>query len=430
MNRSLAVAVCAGAALCLPARADCLNVTGDVKTMVTITVPPTAVVVATSARSVAVTVASATAWEFYPCCIENCFESETQADVSAEVSLVDGRTLAIAHSHANARGPDTGLHVSTDSHAQTSMVSAVPPQIYHHVEGSAGVYRCNSGCAPAPYWYGHMSVMAASQYTVELQSGTGSFFYTYNPRVGGSGIFAGPDGLVRVGGFFRPRAGVLPIVSAVMGSQGVAAPHGMTYDSGAQEWYANPTVQGQSGDTLLTGSFRFSDQSIDVNSDGRFNSADVDTLTTKISSTLEADMKWDFNANEEIDATDVEIMESLILGGLGSGLLGDVDQDGVQECEDIAAISLMGDSTFGDVDYLVELDANLDGLIDATDRLAACRAVQPADRNCDGVVDFVDYLDYQNEYGSLEPSADMNGDEIVDFSDWLEFLNWYGIGCL
>src|SRR5690349_10458874 len=142
MNRSLAVALCAGAALSLSARADCLSVNGDVKTMVTITVPPTAVVVATSARSSVATIASATAWEFYPCCIDNCLESETDPDQRADVSLIDGRTQATAESHANARGPDTGLHVYAYAYAQTSNAGAVPPQIYQHIIGSAGVYRC------------------------------------------------------------------------------------------------------------------------------------------------------------------------------------------------------------------------------------------------------------------------------------------------
>lgn len=51
------------------------------------------------------------------------------------------------------------------------------------------------------------------------------------------------------------------------------------------------------------------------------------------------------------------------------------------------------------------------------------------DLNCDGVVDFVDYLTYLTLFDVGEPRADLNGDAIVDFSDFLEFINVYEEGC-
>ncbi len=51
------------------------------------------------------------------------------------------------------------------------------------------------------------------------------------------------------------------------------------------------------------------------------------------------------------------------------------------------------------------------------------------DLNCDGVVDFVDYLTYLTLFDVGEPRADLNADGIVDFADFLEFINVYEEGC-
>ncbi|MCC6677580.1 MAG: hypothetical protein IT436_10595 [Phycisphaerales bacterium] len=53
----------------------------------------------------------------------------------------------------------------------------------------------------------------------------------------------------------------------------------------------------------------------------------------------------------------------------------------------------------------------------------------PADLNCDGMVDFSDYLEFLNLYDAADPRADFNHDGLVDFSDYLEFLNLYDAGC-
>lgn len=52
-----------------------------------------------------------------------------------------------------------------------------------------------------------------------------------------------------------------------------------------------------------------------------------------------------------------------------------------------------------------------------------------ADLDCDGVVDFSDYLAFLNLYDSGDPLADINGDGVVDFADYLEFLNEFTAGC-
>jgi hypothetical protein len=51
------------------------------------------------------------------------------------------------------------------------------------------------------------------------------------------------------------------------------------------------------------------------------------------------------------------------------------------------------------------------------------------DYNCDGIVDFSDYLEFLNLFDAADPRADLNEDGIVDFSDYLEFLNLFDAGC-
>ncbi|MCC6675586.1 MAG: EF-hand domain-containing protein [Phycisphaerales bacterium] len=53
----------------------------------------------------------------------------------------------------------------------------------------------------------------------------------------------------------------------------------------------------------------------------------------------------------------------------------------------------------------------------------------PIDYVPDGMIDFLDYLEFLNRYDSQDPSADLNHDGMVDFADYLEFLNLYDGGC-
>jgi len=68
----------------------------------------------------------------------------------------------------------------------------------------------------------------------------------------------------------------------------------------------------------------------------------------------------------------------------------------------------------------------------------ACGAVESAaaelsicivDYNCDGFVDFADYLEFLTLYDAQDPRADLNHDTFVDFADYLEFVNLFNEGC-
>lgn len=57
------------------------------------------------------------------------------------------------------------------------------------------------------------------------------------------------------------------------------------------------------------------------------------------------------------------------------------------------------------------------------------RVVCAVDFNCDGFVDFSDYLSFLNLFDAEDPAADLNQDGFVDFVDYLEFLNQFALGC-
>ncbi len=53
----------------------------------------------------------------------------------------------------------------------------------------------------------------------------------------------------------------------------------------------------------------------------------------------------------------------------------------------------------------------------------------PADFNCDATVDFFDYLDFVDAFGSQSVTADFNQDGIIDFFDYLDFVDTFATGC-
>ncbi len=60
---------------------------------------------------------------------------------------------------------------------------------------------------------------------------------------------------------------------------------------------------------------------------------------------------------------------------------------------------------------------------------AALLIVCPADFNCDGEVNFFDYLDFVDAFSSQLPISDFNHDGGIDFFDYLDFVDAFSIGC-
>jgi len=59
----------------------------------------------------------------------------------------------------------------------------------------------------------------------------------------------------------------------------------------------------------------------------------------------------------------------------------------------------------------------------------AALVVCTGDWNCDGVVDFNDFLAFLNDFNAQNPRADLNGDGAIDFNDFLAFLNHFNTPC-
>lgn len=57
------------------------------------------------------------------------------------------------------------------------------------------------------------------------------------------------------------------------------------------------------------------------------------------------------------------------------------------------------------------------------------RSVCAADLDSDGVVDFVDYLEFLSLFDAGDLRVDFTGDGVIDFGDHLEFLNHFEAGC-
>lgn len=87
-------------------------------------------------------------------------------------------------------------------------------------------------------------------------------------------------------------------------------------------------------------SLTYQDANMDVDDSGRFNSLDVDALTSLVGSTDPNHLsRWDFDGSDAIDVSDVAVMDSLVQLDFASGLLGDSNRDGILDCSDLAGIN-------------------------------------------------------------------------------------------
>jgi hypothetical protein len=68
---------------------------------------------------------------------------------------------------------------------------------------------------------------------------------------------------------------------------------------------------------------------------------------------------------------------------------------------------------------------NCASVISHAGRLTVCTS----DFNCDGGVDFFDYLDFVDAFSSSAASADFNNDGAIDFFDYLDFVDAFSVGC-
>lgn len=173
----------------------------------------------------------------------------------------------------------------------------------------------------------------------------------------------------------------------------------------------------------------FNDQQFDLSGDGRFSQADVDLLFLEVGNPATGALEgFDINGNGTIDIDDVTLLQTLIDCGLGSGIFGDTNGDGVANCCDLPDYTAALGSTIGSPAYLIELDFDLDGDIDSVDQ-AEMNKVCAADFNNDYQLDFFDVTQFLDAYNNADPAADFNGDSNFDFLDVSAFLGEFNAPC-
>ncbi|MBX3389722.1 MAG: hypothetical protein KF691_09750 [Phycisphaeraceae bacterium] len=206
-----------------------------------------------------------------------------------------------------------------------------------------------------------------------------------------------------------------------------------------------PTIGGGGGLNISIRIVHADENALDLNGDGRFDEADATWLAGEIPSTDPALLtlvnlvtcppcppeEEPCECTEVIDGDDLAALEALLGYGLGSIKFGDRDGDGCVTCADAIHGVVDVDPQFDDVGtgsslYNMGLDANGDGILDATDRAAFYALVNHADFNNDGFVDDADFLIFASYYNTLDTAeGDQNGDNITDDADYVIFTARY-----
>jgi hypothetical protein len=96
----------------------------------------------------------------------------------------------------------------------------------------------------------------------------------------------------------------------------------------------------------------------------------------------------------------------------------------------VASMAAVAPVTIPVSPFPVEILPPLDIVPDVVEVLIDCQ--HPACKaDCDGsgVLDFFDFLCFQNLFGAGDPLADCDGSGVLDFFDFLCFQNEFGAGC-
>jgi hypothetical protein len=182
-----------------------------------------------------------------------------------------------------------------------------------------------------------------------------------------------------------------------------------------------------------------SDNTLDVDGDGRFTSSDSIALEALIGSSDAAFVqRFDFDDSGDISQGDVDTLALFANAGLGAGVFGDSDNNGDIDCNDLNQLqSLLPSTPLDDSNYNIRLDYDLDGLIDMDDEAELLAIYEPllGDTNDDLLVNFADLNAVLDAYGSTpgspnwNPGADFNNDNIVSFADLNTVNAQFGQSC-
>ncbi|MBY0114031.1 MAG: hypothetical protein K2Y21_14535 [Phycisphaerales bacterium] len=221
---------------------------------------------------------------------------------------------------------------------------------------------------------------------------------------------------------------------------------GATFGTGSQVGdditYTLPAVS-QSvgvGDVEITSTVTtVNDALYDVNGDGAFDSEDpawVRANFRSIDTELENPniVKGNYVVDGAVDEADAVFLESILEKVGPSGIAGDVNSDGVLDCQDSYGALSFFDSQIGQTGYVYALDMNRDGFVDQSDKSAFFILVNQCDFNQDGSVDDGDFVIFTAAYNILDCAdplmpaycpADLNLDGVVDDADFAIFYVRY-----
>ncbi len=168
---------------------------------------------------------------------------------------------------------------------------------------------------------------------------------------------------------------------------------------------------------------KFSESEVDVDSSGRFDNADPIALAGLVGSSDPLVISaWDIDRDGQITQEDVDLLQALIDAGLGSGMPGDINGDGVLDCQDNYDALIPG-ATVWSSGYAIEADLDLDGIVDQSeiDTVRCLRLANGPSSDVDGS-DNIDLTDAQListfvTTGLGLGDADVNCDENVDLTD-------------
>ncbi len=219
------------------------------------------------------------------------------------------------------------------------------------------------------------------------------------------------------------------IVGVTSTANGVRALGSLTESNGVYTYAPQGSLPSSVPVQLGIRNFSFDDGAFDVNGDGRFNIHDLNALGSHLN-TQDQDIigRFDLDGSSGINQGDIDILESYIDVGLDSGVFGDANEDGVVDCSDRSGLLLEG-YDLEDAEYVVTMDFNLDGLIDASDLAVADTVIPTADFNRDGGINATDISDFYDAYQLGDLSADLDQSGGVTADDLTLFFVMYGEGC-
>ncbi len=331
---------------------------------------------------------------------------------------------------------DVSLGCSASANASAIGGTAIAVSTFASINGTSwstggffGFFDC-LGCCGEGAGFGYGSAQLVLQGTVMVSDFGGSLLPV---QVGSTRVVSGA--------IFLVDGALLQCSYAIWSPNGCDASADVSASCGGS--FSRRVGIGSGTLTVENRYLDFVDAELDLTSDGRFSQEDVDELSLLIGS-MDSGLlaTFDFDEDGVIGQPDVDVLQGLIDCGLGSGIFGDMNGDGLIRCADWDAATPWPtiNVNLGEANYVVELDLNLDGTLDTAEQAAfealfagvpnPCSC--PGDANGSNNVDLADLQIVQFNFGQFVTpftSGDVTGDGVVNLADLQIVLFSFGSSC-